>query len=227
MDELIRRLTLARTDNGELNRLISDYMPFIKSETSKTPVFGLGYDDRLSVAMLVFMGCARNYDETRGAFLPFAATCIRNRLIDEGKKHSRHQDRLIPLRPEEDFAADTSLAAYSVEQERESLAEEIDRLSGALSEFGVALGSLSEICPKQKRSRSLCVRLAREAAGDETMRASLLKHRRLSVNALARRLGISEKTVEKHRKYIVTIALILSGDYPGIQAFLPDTEEVS
>lgn len=228
MDELTQRLALAGAENEELNSLIADYMPFIKSEVSKTPVFGLDYDDRLSLAMLVFMNCARNYESTRGAFLPFAATCIRNRLIDEGRKHQRHQEKLILLEPEEaeHYEAAAAISAYSITQERDALAEEIDRLSDALSAFGVTLGSLSQICPKQKRSRALCVRLAREVVRDEAMRHSLRSHRRLAVAELARRFAISEKTVEKHRKYVVTIALILSGDYPGIQTFLPDAEEV-
>ncbi|MDL2205618.1 RNA polymerase subunit sigma [Eubacteriales bacterium OttesenSCG-928-N13] len=226
MDELTLRLALAKTDNVELGKLITDYMPFIKSEVTKTPVFSLDYDDRLSVAMLVFMTCARNYEESRGAFLPFAAVCIRNRLIDEGKKHQRHQGKVIPLYPQEEHCIENSasMSAYSAEQERVSLAEEIDRLSVQLSRFGVTLGSIAEICPKQKRSRALCVRLARETAKHEKLKSTLLNHQRLSVAELARRLAVSEKTVEKHRKYIVTIALVLSGDYPGIQAFLPDTE---
>jgi RNA polymerase sigma factor len=42
-----------------------------------------------------------------------------------------------------------------------------------------------------------------------------------------KRFNLSERTIEKHRRYIVSLTLILSGDYPGIQAFLPrggDTE---
>lgn len=227
MNDLAQRLALAGTDNEALNTLISDYMPFIKSEVAKTPVFSLDYDDRLSLAMLVFMNCARNYEEARGAFLPFAAVCIRNRLIDEGKKGQRQQATAVLLHPEaSNHETDAALAAYSIAQERESLSEEIDRLSAQLLGFGVTLGSLAEICPKQKRSRALCVRLARETVKDDSLKRSLLVHRRLPGAQLASRFQISIKTLEKHRKYIVTLALILCGDYPGIQSFLPDPREV-
>lgn len=228
MDEILtRRLELAKGDNQELNRLIAEYLPFIKSETAKTPVFGLEFDDRLSIALLVFMNCARNYEHSRGAFLPFAATCIRNRLIDEGKKHQRQQKNIIHLHPEEKpIETDRSVAVYHAEQEREMLAEEIDRLGEQLRAFGIAFGDLSEIGPKQKRSRGLCVQLARETVADRQLKAMLLEKKRLSVSQLAARFKISQKTVEKHRKYIVTIAVILSGDYPGIQAFLPEEGEV-
>jgi hypothetical protein len=38
---------------------------------------------------------------------------------------------------------------------------------------------------------------------------------------LAKEFGISPKTIEKYRKYIVTLSILLLGDYPGIKAYLP------
>ena len=229
MNKLADRLAEARQDNEKMNKLIAEYMPFIKSEVYKTPVFEMDYDDRLSIAMCVFMNCVRQYREGRGAFLPFAAVCIKNRLIDEGRKFKRDRDRLAPLDSEEDRAGieeGASMQEYSKRQERDFFVDEIDRLENALSFFGITLGGLSGICPKQKRSRELCVRLACETIRTDRMKNSLMENKRLPQSELAKRFGISEKTVEKHRKYIVAIAVILSGDFPGISAFLPMAEEV-
>ena len=41
MDDLLSRLKAAKTDNAVLNRLINDYMPFLKKEISKAPAFQL------------------------------------------------------------------------------------------------------------------------------------------------------------------------------------------
>ena len=229
MKELTDQLASARHDNEKMNRLIAEYMPFIRSEVYKTPVFDMDHDDRLSIAMLVFMNCARQYEENRGAFLPFAAACIRNRMIDEGRKFRRDRDKLTPIYNEDgsmDIEDEISMQEYSIQQEQDFFAEEISRLEKALSYFGITLGKLSGICPKQKRSREMCVRLACETVRHAGMKSSLMVYKRLPKAELAGRFGLSEKTIEKHRKYIVAIAVILSGDYPGISAFLPNTGEV-
>ena len=229
MTKLSDRLAEARHDNEKMNKLIAEYMPFIKSEVYKTPVFEMDYDDRLSIAMFVFMNCVHQYKDGRGAFLAFASTCIKNRLLDEGRKLKRERDKVALLYSDEgrtEIEEGVSMRKYSVDQERDLFNEEIDRLEKALSPFGITLLNLSGICPKQKRSRELCVRLASETVRNDKMKRSLLDKKRLPQSELAGLFGISEKTVEKHRKYIVAVAVILSGDYPGISAFLPVTGEV-
>ena len=225
MDDLLSRLKAAKTDNAVLNRLINDYMPFLKKEISKAPAFQMEFEDRLSIAMLVFVNCVRQYDENAGAFIPFASACIRNRLIDEAQKLSRKNERIIPLYTAEDresaVLTDIAVQKYEKEQERSSLAEEIDSLSCALEAYHITLDELAKVCPRQSRSRRQCVRLAKEIISDKDLKEHFFKTHRVPQSALAKRFGISEKTIEKHRKYIVTITLILSDHYPGIQPFLP------
>lgn len=230
MEALTKRLICAKEDKEELNRLISEYMPFIKSEVSKTRVFGMEYDDRLSIAMLVFMNCVRQYNETKGGFFAFASTCIRNRLIDEGQKQARQTEKVIPLFPDDEAVLsvehEASIKEYEREQEQRFLLEEIDALSQRLDEFNISFDALTSLCPKQKRSRELCLRLANEVVGDEALRENLFASKRLPQSELAKRLEVSEKTVEKYRRYVIVLAVILSGDYPGIGAFLPNAKEV-
>lgn len=227
MNDLLPRLKKAKTDNTELNKLIKDYMPFIKKETAKTPVFQMDFDDRLSIAMLIFMNCVRQYDEEAGGFLPFAATCIRNRLIDEGRKLARYHAKIITFHSDEDNDVENSVQIiastkkYEQEKERLLLSEEINLLSSDLTEFGFTLASLSDICPKQRRSRNQCITLAWEIVSNRALKEQFIRTHRIPQTELARRFKLSEKTVEKHRRYIVTVTIILLGDYPGIQAFLP------
>lgn len=229
MDNLEQRVALAKADPSRIDDLVADYLPFIKKQLAASPVFGLEYDDSLSLAMLAFVNCIRQYDTKKGGFLGFAAVCIRNRLIDECRRVRRQSGRIIPLEDGESPGAEgqASLAFYSREQERRSLAEEIAQLSEALAPYGVAFGELPAICPRQDRSRRQCIGLARALVGDPAMRRSLLAARRIPQGELAERFGVSVKTVEKHRKYIVTLCVLLLGDYPGIRAFIPQYGEVT
>ena len=231
MDALTERVYTAKAANAELERLIADYMPFIKRTVNDAATLGMDYDDRLSLAMLTFMNCVHQYDEEKGSFTGFAAACIRNRLIDENRKQARYAGKIIPLFPdgegENDIAAAetiedrVSIAAYNQEREKERLSEEIDMISEQLAEFGIAFAELPRICPKHERARTQCIDMGRYASENDAMRETLFKSRRLMQSSLARQFGLSEKTIEKHRKYIITIVIILAGDYPCIRAFLP------
>ena len=227
LDILAEKIEKAKYDDQEMSRLISAYMPFIKKAAVEIGDAVMEYDDRLSLAMLTFMRCIKLYENDRGNFISFAAACIRNRLIDESRKQLKYSRNITPLFNDEDekafqIATDrASIEAYSLEQERESLVFEIEAFSESLQAYGISFQELPKICPKHDAARRRCVDLARYVAANEGMRVSLLKSRRLAQSSLARQFNLSEKTVEKHRKYIVTIVLLLSGDYPLVKAFLP------
>ncbi|MDL2318347.1 sigma-70 family RNA polymerase sigma factor [Eubacteriales bacterium OttesenSCG-928-A19] len=223
MDELASRILEARIDPRAMDALLSDYQPFLRREANKTVVTGLAEDDKLSVAMLVFVQCARQYQPERGGFMAYAATCIRNRLLDEGRKSRRQIIHAVSLEGDEASHETThaALSAYDRQMERQALIDEIDALGAELSRHGITLSGLEEICPRQKRSRELCVWLARAVVSDAALSAAFRQSGRLPQAELSKRAGVSPKTIEKHRRYIVTIAVILSGDYSSIRAFLP------
>lgn len=226
MDELTARIREARRDRQALDRLIADYLPFIKSEVARAGP-ALDYDDRLSLGMLVFMNCVLQYEEGRGGLLSYASRCIRNRLIDETRRQNTRAGALS-LTPDEEAETTATVEAvasrqeYDRERERRALAEEIELLSRRLAPLGVRFADLPALSPKQKRARSQCAALAREVMGDEELRKGFLASGRLPQARLAQRFSLSEKTVEKHRRYIVTLCVILTGEFPGIGAWLPD-----
>lgn len=228
MDTLTTRIELAKTDKSELNQLITDYIPFLKSEVSKSTIFGIEYDDRLSFAMLVFMNCVYQYDEGKGNFLSFVSTSLRNKLIDESRKLSRHSKNISLDIDTEDTSKTieekATIAAYSGDLERREMREEIEDLAKRLLEFNIDFSSLEKISPKQKRSRQLSANIAYVVAEDKAMLGDFFRSKKLPQGELARRLNISEKTIEKHRRYIVTLIIILSGDFPAIKAFIPKKE---
>lgn len=232
MDALELRLEQAKQDSAVLNQLIEDYLPFIKKEAGKNQAAQIEYEDRVSLGMLVFANCVEQYYVGKGGFISFASACIRNRLIDEEKKASRLAQRLVPFSVEADeegqaatAEVQASLQQYELQREQNLLAEEIEQLSHALQEFGVSFEDLPQNCPRQTRSRQLCMRLARTIKEDEDLREAFLRQRRLPQAQLAQSEGISPKTIEKHRKYIVALTVILINEYPGVQAFLPQCME--
>ena len=233
MEDFSKRIAFAKTDDEELERLIGEYLPFIKKEIAKTNVGGLEYDDKVSLGMLVFMNCVRQYKEERGGFLSFAAVSIRNRLIDAARKAGREAGQTLSFTLEEEQtpAANAeqkaSVQQYCKEREQQALQEEIETLAAVLQVYGLSFAKLAAIGPKQKRSRLLCARLANGVVRDEGRMADFIKTGRLPQRALAGQFNIAEKTIEKHRKFIVALVVILSGDYPGIRGYIPGSREVN
>lgn len=232
MENLSSKLSLAKTDARQMDLLIREYTPFIKSEIAKTDAGGLEYDNKLSLGMLVFMNCARQYNETRGGFIAYASVCIRNRLLDEARRQKRENSKLISLGSEESGTAAmleniASIEEYDKEREQAELREEIHGLSAALKDYGLSYTDIARGAPKQKRSRMLCAQIAAAVYNNEELLDGFKKTQQLPKAKLAQQLGISPKTIEKYRRYIVSLILIGSGGYPGIKAYIPTDSEVN
>lgn len=228
MDALEQRIERAKEDKDELNSLIAEYLPFIKGQVNHIQNPFLEQEDAQSISMMVFTNCIMQYRIGAGGFLSFVRTCIRNRLIDEGRK-TKNSPMIIPLHGDESYLSSentASLQQYDKEQERQLLCNEIDELSSRLNPFGITFTELPLVCPKQCRAREQCLEIAAYIVGDKAVLHRLLQQRKLPQSELARQFNLSVKTIEKHRKYIVTLAILLTGDYPCIQAFLPQWKEV-
>ena len=90
--QIVSQVYEAKKNSKAADRLIEEYMPFIRSETAKF----LKYppddsDDELSIAMFAFYEAIRNYSRLKGSFLKFAAMQIQHRLIDNYRKERRNQ----------------------------------------------------------------------------------------------------------------------------------------
>lgn len=230
MSDLNERIILAKSNSSELDSLLQDYLPFVQGVISKQGYANVEYDEQLSVALLVFVNCVAQFDVAKGNFLTYLGVAIANRLKDEGKKQARTARHTISLDDTSEDAAiqqashAASLQGYSVQEERTQLAEEIDALSQALSEYGIAFFELEKVAPRQKRSRRQCAQLARTILQDADMLDTLQRTKRLPAKALAEKSGQSLKTLDKHRRYIMALVVILLGDYPSIQTFIPRDE---
>lgn len=167
--EIVALVYEARGNNEAASRLVSQYLPFIKSETAKyiKRVPQEGRDDELSIAMFAFHEAVLSYEKTRGSFLAYAARAIRNRLIDYSRKEQRHSN-LISLDKADDDGGedgrslmeklDTGRDDIHEHAERSAAREEIGKFAAELSGFGLSLADIADNCPKQERTLTACHR---------------------------------------------------------------------
>lgn len=228
--EIVEQVYRAKKDVKEADRLVRQYLPFIKSETAKfihrAPVEGA--DDELSIAMFAFHECVLGYNRTKGAFLHFASVGIRNRLIDYYRKEKRHVITL-PLEQARDdkengrTLLDTVAAARDEMEDldiRRATKGEIEEFSGQLAEYGLSLSDIAGNCPRQERTLSACHRALAYAKVHTEILKMLMTGKKLPLAQLAAGSGVPRKTLERHRNYMVAILLAYTNGFEIIRGHL-------
>lgn len=226
--EIVRRVYQAKADPDAADRLIRDYMPFIRAETAgflqRPPAES---DDELSVAMMAFHEAITGYAKNRGAFLSYAAVLIRSRLIDHQRREKRHRGNLsldASTAEEDDRSAAETLVGDEDHGEKLALRDgtrvEIMELTRKLAEFGITLTDVADDCPRQKRTIAACQRVLDCAAGNPEIIEELLRTKRLPSARLCELGGLERKTLERHRKYIIALLLIYSNGFEIIRGHL-------
>ena len=213
------RIIAAMQDPEAREDYLADHRSFVQRVASKfcRRVLSWDQDDELSVALIAFNEAIDVYDPQKGVpFLAFTRRVIQNRLTDFMRRESRHKHAsLEPIKEEEGMIPSEGeiLAAWAnynrdrVEQER---AEEILHYQDSLAEFGLSFDDLVRVSPKHRDTRETLMRAAAVLCGDQEMRASLLRKKQMPLKELALASGIHVKTLERGRKYIVAVAVILS-----------------
>ena len=224
---ILRAVYEAKEDNSKADDLIRQYIPFIRAEASKfMGRLCTENDDEFSIAMIAFHEAILGYDRLRGAFLSYAATLIRSRLIDEYRREQRHQGHLsLDAQAEEtersllDTLADPR-DAYGESQSLEATRQEIEELSHQLASFGVSFADIADHTPRQERSLNACLAAIAHARENRQLLDRLLQTRQLPMQALADGSGSSRKTLDRHRKYILAMLLIQTNGYEIIRGHL-------
>ena len=226
--KIVQQVYAAKEDVQAADRLIGTYLPFIKTETAKflkrPPIEG--HDDELSIAMIAFHEAIGGYSRTRGAFLKYAAMLIRSRLIDYSRREQRHS-RVIsldaPAREEDTTLGEVLVGERDPHEEtasRDATRAEIEELARQMKEFGVDLSDVADNCPKQQRTLDACRKALQYARENPELLDDLLKTKRLPIGQLAAGSGVERKTLERHRKYMVTLLLIYTNGYEIIRGHL-------
>nr|WP_224725692.1 RNA polymerase sigma factor SigI [Paenibacillus vietnamensis] len=226
-------IELIRQGDDQLReQFISDYRPYILKVTSR---FCKRYidpmrDDEFSISLLAFNEAIDQFNSSAGkSFIGFAETVIRRRLIDYVRKEQRHT-QVVPYSmfdSEDDeqpqynsVETRQALTAFEIQQTEDERKLEIVELNQELLKFGITFTELVEQSPKHADSRALLIGIAKTLSGNGEMLTALRETSKLPVKDLTESCGVSRKTVERNRKYIIAIALIISGSYPFMHDYL-------
>lgn len=225
--QLLDMVLAAKEDNSAADQLLYQYMPFIKSEANKFlhKIPPSGQDDGISVAMCAFHEAVLAYDQGKGAFLPFAATSIKHRMIDFSRREKRHAGNLSLDTEGEDErplleTLDGGHDNISEHGERCAAKAEISEFSKTLSEYGLTLSDVADNCPKQDRTFKACQAALDAARRNPQLFDALISTKKLPIARLCEYSDVERKTLERHRRYLMAIMLAYTNGFEIIRNHL-------
>lgn len=214
------------------NDLIKQYIPFIRKTTAKVckRYISTTEDDEYSIALIAFSEAIRQYSPEKGSsFLSFASLVIRRRVIDYIRQEQRRRTPISIDYTETDkenmenvAEVHASVQEYENMLENEYRREEIIHLQENLHTYGITLSEVSEQSPKHQDARENMLEIAKTVVMNDDLRETLIEKKRLPMKHLTNEIAMSRKTIERNRKYIITLTLILMEDYRYLKDYLKE-----
>lgn len=216
--ELEANLALARSGDREAREaLIRECQPFVLKTTERYCGKALewGRDDELSVGLMALNEAVDRFDlERSDSFLAFAGMVMKSRLKDYYRRKKRELTAELSLQDDDKGLQSAELSraweTYRREKAARERGEEIAEYSKLLAGYDVSFEELVTIAPKKSTHRRQLIAVARELNRRPVLVAYFTRNKRLPLNELSNASGIGRKTLERGRKYIVAVALLLN-----------------
>lgn len=229
MTEKIEQITTLRairpSDPSARQEIIQRFTPLvIKIAAGLTGRYvQLGRDEEISIGLLALNEAIEKYDPTRGAsFISFANLVISNRLKDYLR---RQKGRELPsssvseqLPPLDSRQAWQEFRDREIQENRRS---EVVQFAEQLNSFNLNLKQLASATPKHRQARQRAFQAARLIAASSEMSRHVQERKELPLKEMEGLLDVSRKTLERQRKYIIGLYILLTGDYQYLAEYLP------
>lgn len=218
--------------NGNIvikEKFINDYKPYIlKTLSCLLDKFIDENNEEYSVGLLAFNEAIDLYDIKRNSnFFKYADMVIKHRIIDYIRINKKYV-KDIPFsyfEGDEGFEERYLISDYLSQYEKVEIEEEILIFEQQLKRFEITLEELVECSPRHKDSRSLCMQIAKMIAENETLVSKMIKKKMLPLSDLMKLVNVHKRTVERNRKYIIAVTLILISNLEDIKDFFTNKDE--
>ena len=98
--------------------------------------------------------------------------------------------------------------------------EEIAAAQEILKPYGFSFFDLAESSPKAEKTKAACCSAVIALLKDEELLDKMRKNKALPMKELEKASGVARKILDRHRRYIIAAAEILSGEYPVLAEYL-------
>ncbi len=222
--------SLIRIQSGDLehkNEFISQYKPFILKTVSR--FIGQKYreaqdSEEFSIGLIAFDEAIHSYDESKNRnFFNFAAQVIKRRIINYWVSNQKQNSMEYPFTY---FQKDNSEFLEVIPDTKENFTqsyetkEEIELLKSRLIEFGITMNDLVLCAPKHRDSKLLAISIAKIISENEDLFQQMMIRKFLPVVGLLKITNVNKRTLERNRKFIIAVCLILRSDLEILKSYI-------
>jgi len=233
MPELEEQLTwqCLKEDSEAREDFLAKSQTFIRHVSSKACFRSLewGRDDELSEALIAFNEAIDLFVVDKGVpFLAYARVLMKRRLIDYYRRQRLRQATSLD---QEDIGRGIDihlgLNEFLIQEQSCERAAEIQQFSIALASFQLTFQDLVAVSPKHRDSRETLLRAARELAFDPDLWLQVERKGKVPMQALTLKTQIHPKVLERGRKYILAVALLMANqhDYVYLREYVLPREK--
>jgi len=171
-------------------------------------------DEELSIGLLAFNEAINAYDiKSNAKFSTFAYSVIKKRLIDYFRSQSKYDSELLincsNTNNLEALNNKEAIANFTEKNSLENLAILIEHYRFKLSEYNIDINDLPEDCPKHSDTRESLQEVSQILINNQELLNHLIHYKQLPIKQLIMATGQSRKVLERGRKYIIALTLIL------------------
>jgi len=218
-------------DEGAREELLRRYAPFAMRVASEVcgRYVELGRDDEASVALIALHEAVSSFRAERSpSFFSFAELVVRRRILDFQRREHRPETPFSSLVPEGEEGDPPLLEirepreGHTLVEEALDRLEEIGRFRAALEALGIRLEELPALSPRHRDARENCLRVARRIAARPELLRQVRERGTLPLSLLEGEEGLplGRKAMERQRKYILALVVVLSGEFPLLRSYL-------
>ncbi|WP_214659061.1 RNA polymerase sigma-I factor [Candidatus Formimonas warabiya] len=236
MDELATLLESAQAGHRDAReKIIKRFHPLvIKTASSLSGRYiDTARDDEISIGMLAINQAIDTFKPQGGtSFFSYAEMLIKRRLIDYYRKEQRLSKAvpfscLGPMNEQEEnqntisqIEHNLAMIEFQKKQEEIERREEIKQYTKRLKEYGIALTDLVANSPKHEDARLRALEVARLVATRSELKLHLEMKKELPLKQIEELVAVSRKTLERQRKYIIAMTIVICGEFNYLKEYL-------
>lgn len=218
-------------DEEVINDLLLANTSFIKKTAAyicKRPIDE--QDEEYSIALNGFHEAVLAFNPEENASLQtLAHLIIKRRLVDFIRKEAARKEKVLLLQTgatedridEQHYIwNEQSIESYTEEQRAEARREELVRYGELLATYNLSFDELTASAPKHKDTRKTAFLVAQIISESEELYESFIQHKKLPLKNIEALVDVSRKTLERHRKYMIAVVLLLNSDFVYIKDYV-------
>jgi RNA polymerase sigma factor len=225
LSDINEKVMELKNDEKKINDFIEEYTPFIIAYCNKSlkRYIDTTNDDEYSIALMAFYEAIKGYNIDKGSFLSYSQRVIKLRLIDYYRRNKKMlMEKVIEYDGDnrDKFINNRSIENYKLEDISYLRKLEIEDLTKELIKYNITFKDLVKASPKWKSTRIKYNKILNYIIKSEEVIEEIIKNNKLPISIIEENVGVPRKTIERSRKYIISVIIILLGDYHYIKEYI-------